>query len=115
MPEGEGYITFEEFKKVDLRVGLVKEAEKVRGSRKLIRLVVDLGGEERQILAGLLPWYDPEWFVGKYVIVVANLKPKKMAGLESQGMLLATCPPDKTEKPVILTVAEPVRPGLRIC
>jgi len=93
---------------------VVKHAEKVPGSKKLIRLIVDLGVEERQILAGLAEFYDPNQLIGKYVIVVANLKPKKMMGLESQGMILAAgCGPD--EKPVILTTLEPVKPGTKIC
>jgi tRNA-binding protein len=107
-------IDINEFTKVDLRVGVVKHAERVPGSKKLIRLIVDLGIEERQILAGLAEFYDPNQLIGKYVIVVANLKPKKMMGLESQGMILAAgCGPD--EKPVILTTLEPVKPGTKIC
>jgi tRNA-binding protein len=105
-------IDIDMFRKIDLRVGLVKYAEKVQGSRKLIKLIVDLGSEERQIIAGLAEWYKPEDLVGKYVVVVANLKPKKLMGMESQGMILATC--DK-EKPVIITVAEGVEPGSKIC
>jgi tRNA-binding protein len=107
-------IDINEFTKVDLRVGVVKHAERVPGSKKLIRLIVDLGVEERQILAGLAEFYDPNQLIGKYVIVVANLKPKKMMGLESQGMILAAgCGPE--EKPVILTTLEPVKPGTKIC
>ncbi len=108
------YITIDDFRKIDLKVGLVKDAERVPGSKKLIKLIVDLGNEERQIIAGLAPWYDPEYFKGKFVIVVANLKPKKIMGLESQGMILAAgC--KGNEKPVILTVAEPVKPGSKVC
>jgi len=104
-------ISIDEFQKVDLRVGLVKSAEKVPGSEKLVRLIVDLGElGERQIIAGLGKWYSPEFFQGKYIIVVANLKPKKMMGLESQGMLLAT----DTDPPVIATVEKPVKPGARL-
>jgi len=107
-------IDINEFARVDLRVGVVKHAERVPGSKKLIRLIVDLGVEERQVLAGLAEFYDPNQLIGKYVIVVANLKPKKMMGLESQGMILAAgCGPE--EKPVILTTLEPVKPGTKIC
>jgi len=109
-----GEISIEDLAKVDLRVGRVVEAEPVPGSKKLIRLVVDLGGERRQVLAGLAKWYRPEDFLGKYVIVVANLKPKRMAGLESQGMILAA-PCGGQEKPVLLTVEEPVEPGSKVC
>ncbi|ACL11173.1 methionine--tRNA ligase subunit beta [Desulfurococcus amylolyticus] len=104
-------IGIDEFQKIDLRVGLVKSAEKVPGSEKLIRLIVDLGElGERQIIAGLGKWYQPEFFQGKYVIIVANLKPKKMMGFESQGMLLAT----DTDPPVIATVEKTVKPGARL-
>lgn len=107
-------IDYTDFSKIDLRVGKVVEAEPVPNSRKLIRLIVDLGDEKRQILAGLAKWYKPEDFIGKYVIVVANLKPKRMAGLVSQGMLLAAgCTDDA--KPVLLTVSEEVNPGEKIC
>jgi len=114
--ETDNIIDFEEFKKVKLKIGKVVEAERVKGSKKLIRLVVDLGDEKRQILAGLAPWYAPEEFVGKYVVVVANLKPKKLMGLESQGMLLATCTEEGSKKrPVLLTVEDDVRPGAEVC
>ncbi|MCE4609184.1 MAG: methionine--tRNA ligase subunit beta [Desulfurococcales archaeon] len=107
-------IDYKDFAKVDLRVGKVIEAEPVPNSKKLIRLVVDLGDEKRQILAGLAKWYKPEDFLGKYVIVVANLKPKKMAGLMSEGMILAA-PCSDESKPALLTVAEPVEPGSKVC
>lgn len=115
MSEAPNTIEYSEFAKVDLRVGYVKHAERVPGSRKLIRLIVNLGElGERQILAGLAKWYAPEDLQGKYIIVVANLKPKRMMGLESQGMLLAAgC--DEGETPVILTVEKPVKPGTKIC
>ncbi|WP_148682435.1 methionine--tRNA ligase subunit beta [Pyrobaculum neutrophilum] len=92
-------VSIDDFKRVDLRVGKVLEAARVEGSRKLIKLVVDLGAEKRQIVAGLAEYYKPEDLVGKYVVVVANLEPKRLMGVESQGMLLATC-----DKPVLLTI-----------
>jgi len=111
---GTELIDISEFARVDLRVGIVKHAERVPGSKKLIRLVVNLGSEERQVIAGLAEFYEPSTLVGKYVIVVANLKPKRMMGLESQGMILAAgCGPN--EKPVILTTLEPVPPGTKVC
>jgi tRNA-binding protein len=107
-------IDYSDFAKVDLRVGKVVEAEPVPNSRKLIRLIVDLGDEKRQILAGLAKWYKPEDFLGKSVIVVTNLKPKRMAGLVSQGMILAAgC--SEESKPILLTVEEEVNPGEKIC
>ncbi|MCE4602139.1 MAG: methionine--tRNA ligase subunit beta [Desulfurococcales archaeon] len=107
-------VEYGDFAKLDLRVGRVLEAEPVPNSRKLVKLIVDIGGEKRQVLAGLAKWYKPEDFVGKLVIVVANLKPKRMAGLVSQGMVLAA-PCGDGEKPVLLTVEEPVEPGARVC
>ncbi|MEM4934176.1 MAG: methionine--tRNA ligase subunit beta, partial [Desulfurococcaceae archaeon] len=105
---GSEHISIDEFKKVDLRVGLVKSAERVTGSDRLIRLSVDLGDlGERQVIVGLAKWYPPEHFIGKYVVIVANLKPKRIMGLESQGMLLAT----DTDPPVIITAERPVKPG----
>lgn len=82
-------ITYEEFRKIDLRLGVVKEAEAVEGTDKLIRIVVDIGGETRQIVSGIKQWYSPGELVGKTIIVVANLKPTKLKGIESCGMLLA--------------------------
>ena len=82
-------ITFDDFSKLDLRVGTVLTCEKVEGAEKLLKLIVDLGFEQRQILAGLAEFLSPNDLVGCKVIVVANLKPRKMRGLESQGMLLA--------------------------
>ncbi|MGC9210176.1 MAG: methionine--tRNA ligase subunit beta [Acidilobus sp.] len=109
-----GVVDYSDFAKLDIRVGRVISAEPVPNSRKLIKLIVDLGSEQRQILAGLQKWYKPEDLVGRLIVVVANLKPKQMAGLVSQGMLLAA-PCGDSEKPVILTVAEPVPPGSKVC
>ncbi|MEM1902338.1 MAG: methionine--tRNA ligase subunit beta [Pyrobaculum sp.] len=92
-------LSIDDFRRLDLRVGKVVEAARIEGSKKLIRLVVDLGSERRQLVAGLAEYYRPEDLVGKYVVVVANLQPKKLMGVESQGMVLATC-----EKPVLLTL-----------
>ena len=105
-------IGIDDFRRVDLRVAKVIEAAKVEGSKKLIKLVVDLGAEKRQIIAGLAEYYKPEDLVGKYIVVVANLQPKKMMGLESQGMLLATC-----DKPVLLTIEKDgdEHVGERVC
>jgi len=104
-------IDIEEFKKIDMRVGLVKSAERVRGTERLIKLIIDLGElGERQIVTGLGKWYSPEYFIGKYIIVVVNLKPKKIMGIESQGMLLAT----DTDPPIIVTIASEVKPGAKL-
>ncbi|MEN6316960.1 MAG: methionine--tRNA ligase [Clostridiaceae bacterium] len=84
-----GQITIDDFAKLDLRVVKVLEAEKVEGSEKLIRLLVEMGSETRQVVSGIAKYYTPESLVGKYVILVANLKPVKLKGIESQGMILA--------------------------
>ncbi|MCD6487943.1 MAG: methionine--tRNA ligase subunit beta [Desulfurococcales archaeon] len=106
-------ISFDEFMKIDLRVGFVKSAEKIPGTTKLIKLIVDLGElGERQLVAGLGLWYKPEDLVNKYIIVVANLAPKKFRGHVSQGMLLAA--EDEKGVPILLTVEKPVKPGSRI-
>jgi methionyl-tRNA synthetase len=82
-------ITIEDFMNVKLRTAVILEAEKVKKSKKLLKLQVDLGDEKRQIVAGISQHYKPEELIGKTVVVVANLKPAKLMGLESQGMLLA--------------------------
>lgn len=105
-------ISFDDFSKVELKVGTVLKAEEVEDSEKLLKLKVDLGEENpRQILAGVKQWYKPEDFTGKQVIVVANLEPKKMMGLESQGMMLAA---DTEDGPVFLTVPKKVPAGTKI-
>ncbi len=83
-------ITIDEFMKVELKTGKILEAEKVKKSKKLIQLKVDIGTETRQVLAGIAESYEPEDLVGRTVIIVANLKPAKLMGIESQGMVLAT-------------------------
>jgi methionyl-tRNA synthetase len=82
-------IPFEEFSKIDFRVAEVKEAEKVKGADKLLKLKIDLGSEEREIVAGIAQAYSPEELIGKKIVVVTNLKPAKIRGIESKGMLLA--------------------------
>ena len=82
-------INSDDFKKIDLRTAKVLEAELVDDSEKLIKLKVDLGGEQRQIIAGIGKVYRPEELINRQVIIVANLEPKTMMGLESRGMLLA--------------------------
>lgn len=85
----EELITIDDFKKVKLLTAVVIEAKKVKKSKKLLKLIVDIGSEKRQILAGISEHYDPEELIGKTIVVVANLKPAKLMGQESQGMLLA--------------------------
>ena len=89
MPEEKPTITFDDFMTLDLRVATVLEAANHPNADKLICLTIDLGDEQRQIIGGLRPFYEAEALVGKQVVVVANLAPRKMRGLESKGMLLA--------------------------
>jgi methionyl-tRNA synthetase len=106
-------ITIDDFSKIDLRVATVLEAERVKGADKLLRLVVDLGFEKRQILAGIALAYPPESLVGRKVVIVANLQPRKLRGLESNGMIVAASigPEDK---PVLVGFHEDVSNGARL-
>lgn len=90
-------ITIDDFDKIDLRVVKVLECEPVKKAKKLLKLKVDLGGEERQVISGIAQHYKPEELVGKYVVLVANLKPVKLRGELSQGMILAAAPSDDSE------------------
>jgi methionine--tRNA ligase beta chain len=103
-------ISFDDFKKVELRTGKILSAEAMEGSEKLVRLKVDLGTETRQILAGIRTAYAPEVLVGKNVVVVANLAPRKMMGELSEGMLLAA----SDETPVLLAPEREVPPGSEV-
>ena len=106
-------ITIEDFAKVELRVGVIKSAERIQGADKLLKLLVDIGDEVRQVLAGIALAYAPEDLVGRKVVIVANLAPRKMRGLESNGMLLAaSVGPDG--KPVLCTFAEDIAPGAKV-
>ena len=88
--EEENFITIDDFLKVELRVGEILVAERIPKADKLLRFEINLGEEKpRQILAGLAEYYEPETLIGRKVVVVANLKPRKMRGLESQGMICA--------------------------
>jgi methionyl-tRNA synthetase len=108
-----GIITIDDFAKVQLRVAQIKSAERIPGADKLLKIIVDLGDESRQILAGIALAYAPEDLVGRKVVVVANLAPRKMRGLESNGMLLAaSAGPDG--KPVLCTFVEDIPPGAKV-
>ncbi len=85
-------IKFKDFQKLDIRVGTVIEAERVEGSEKLLRLVVDLGHEKRQLISGIAKWYSPEDIINKQFTMIINLEPRTIMGLGSQGMLLAVDP-----------------------
>lgn len=103
-------ISFDTFSKVKLRVGRVLEASDHPDADKLLVLKVDLGDEQRQIVAGIKGHYTPEQLVGKNLVIVANLAPRRMRGLESQGMLLAACAPGES-RVVVLTTESDIDPG----
>src|SRR5271155_195541 len=105
-------IAIDDFAKIDLRVGLVKVAERVPKSDKLLRLEVDIGTEVRQVLAGIAEAYAPETLVGRKVVIVANLAPRKMRGLESNGMIVAASL--EGGKPVLAGFLEDVPVGARL-
>lgn len=110
----EGVLTIDEFARVDLRVATVVEAGPVKDSDKLVKLQVDLGeGGRRQIVAGIARWYRPEQLVGRQIVVVANLKPARLLGELSQGMLLAGSAPDGGAL-AIVTVEAPLPPGSKV-
>jgi len=104
-------VFFEEFKKNDIRVGKVLEVEKIPNSKNLIKLKVDFDSEKRQAVAGLAQFYKPEELMGKEIVVIFNLEPKVLAGIESQGMLLAA---DVDEKPIILIPEKEVPIGTKV-
>jgi methionyl-tRNA synthetase len=105
-------ITIDDLMKIDLRVGVIKSAERIQGADKLLKLQVDIGEEVRQILAGIALAYAPEELVGRKIVVVANLAPRKMRGLESNGMLLAASL--EGGKPVLCTFADEIAPGAKV-
>ena len=112
--EADDFITIDDFIKVELRVGEIKVAERVPNADKLLRFEVDLAEEKpRQILAGLAEWYEPEKLIGRKVVVVANLKPRKMRGLESQGMICAASLTEE-DTPAVATFLEEVSVGARL-
>jgi methionyl-tRNA synthetase len=106
------HIAIDDFVKVDLRVAQILVAERVPKADKLLRLEVDLGYEKRQILAGIAQYYEPEKLIGRKIVIVANLAPRKMRGLESNGMLLAASLPDGA--PVLAGFLEEVPLGARL-
>lgn len=104
-------IAYEDFAKLDLRVGRVVLAERVQGSEKLLRIEVELGTEKRQLVAGIGKTYAPEEVLGKKIVVLTNLEPRKMMGLESQGMLLAAW---EEKEVVLLTVDREIKEGAKV-
>lgn len=108
----DGKISIDDFAKVELRVAQITTAERVKGADKLLRLEVDLGTEVRQLVAGIAEAYEPETLIGRKVVIVANLAPRKLRGLESNGMIVAASP--EGGKPVLASFLEDVPVGTRL-
>ncbi len=108
IPPAETRIGIEEFAKVEMRVGQILEAERIEGSRKLIKMRVDIGSEVRQVVAGIAGAYEPSSLVNRKIILVANLRPAKLMGVVSDGMVLAAT---AGERPILATFAEDVPNG----
>lgn len=109
----DGQISIDDFTKVELRVGQVKTAEKVKGADKLLKLEVDIGSEVRTIVAGIAEKYSPEKVIGMKVVIVANLQPRKLRGIESNGMIVAASVGEKGQ-PVLASFLEDVPVGARL-
>jgi methionyl-tRNA synthetase len=105
-------ISFEEFQKLDFRVGKILEANQIPGSRNLIRMIIDFGTEKRQAVAGLLQWYKPESLVGRKCAFILNLQRREMMGVESQCMILAA--EDDKGNVVILQPEKEIAEGSKI-
>lgn len=103
-------ISFADFQKVELKIGKIISARAVEGASKLLQLAVDVGGETRTLVAGIADAYAPDELVGKSIVVVTNLEPKKLRGIESTGMLLAA----DAEKPILLVPDKDVPPGTKV-
>ena len=106
-------ISFAEFQKIDIRVAQIKTAEEVEGADKLYKLTVDLGGEERTLVAGIKKYYSLDQLPGKKVLVLANLEPKTIRGVESHGMVLCAHTEDRTEL-TCTTVEKDMAPGSKV-
>jgi methionine--tRNA ligase beta chain len=101
-------ITFDDFKKLDIRIGKILSAEKVSGTDKLMKLEVDFSAEKRQLVAGIAEFFEPDHLIGKEIPVLLNLEPRSIRGIESQGMILAI---DADGKPILLRPEREVPPG----
>jgi methionyl-tRNA synthetase len=113
-PEQPSLISLAQFQQIDLRAAKVIEAEKIKGSKKLLKLRLDLGYEQRTVVAGIAQSYQPEDLVGKTVILVANLESTKLMGIESQGMILATEVEGKEDQLTLATFIDQVKPGAKV-
>ena len=109
---GTDRISIDDFMKIDLRVAKVLTAEKVPNSRKLVKMTIDVGTEQRTLVAGIAEAYEPEQLVGRTIVMVFNLKPAKLMGIESNGMVLAASPDGG--KPTLVGFDQDVPPGTRV-
>ena len=105
-------ISIDEFMKIELRVAKVTAAERVPNSKRLMKLSIDLGSEERTVVAGIAEAYEADALVGRHVAIVANLKPAKLMGIESNGMVLAASPDGGA--PILVAFDTPPAPGTRV-
>jgi methionyl-tRNA synthetase len=105
-------ISIDDVMKVDLRVAKVLTAERVPNSKKLVKMTIDLGSEQRTIVAGIAEAYEADALVGRHVVIVANLKPAKLMGIESNGMVLAASP--EGGKPMLISFETAPAPGTRV-
>jgi methionyl-tRNA synthetase len=105
-------ISIDEFMKIDLRVARVTAAERVPNSKRLMKLSIDVGTEQRTVVAGIAEAYEAEALVGRHVAIVANLKPAKLMGIESNGMVLAASP--EGGAPILVAFDTPPAPGTRV-
>lgn len=104
-------ISFEDFKKIDMRIGKILSAERVENSNKLLKMEVDFGSEKRQIVAGIAEFYNPEGLIGKQSVFAFNLEPRTLKGIESQGMILCA---SNEGVPVMLIPDKEITPGSTI-
>lgn len=113
MSDAPAVIQFEDFARLDLRIATVREAREHPNADKLLILTLDVGGAPRQIVAGLRGYYEPAALVGRQIVIVANLAPRMMRGVESQGMLLAASTDDRSAV-IFLTPERPIAAGSRV-
>ena len=104
-------VSFKEFQKLDLRIGKILSCEKIPGAKKLLKCNIDIGTETRETIAGMAEFFSPDELVGKSVVVLTNLEPKKLMGFESRGMILAA---DLGGTPFLLTVEGDVPTGTKV-
>jgi len=104
-------ISFDDFQKMEIRIGKIESAERVEGSDKLIKLQINLGSEKRQIVAGIADQFEADQLVGKQIPILANLEPKKFRGIESQGMILVA---EDDNKLTLLIPENNVSSGTRV-